>query len=77
MSATDLAPYGKIHLEKVDDPKKKKVLRNFGRIDEHFWGKNGERFLETPLKKMLRPILMSATDLGYGKNCVLKPGKGR
>src|SRR6218665_2471422 len=30
--------------------KKKKVVRNFGRINEHFGGKNAKRFSETPLK---------------------------
>ena len=29
---------------------KKKVVRNFGRINEHFLGENGNRFSETPLK---------------------------
>src|SRR6218665_1127845 len=44
-------------------------------------GSRGEKYrkiFRNAPKKMLRPILMSATDLGYGKNCVLKkPGKGQ
>src|SRR6218665_1679542 len=34
----------------VNKKKKKKVVRNFGRIDEHFLGENAKRFSETPVK---------------------------
>src|SRR6218665_4009568 len=43
-------PGGPIRPWKRSMTKKKKVVRNFGRIDEHFWGENGKRFSETPVK---------------------------
>src|SRR6218665_2141332 len=55
-------PYEKIHNKTWKrSMTKKKVVRNVGRINEHFFGKNAERFLETTLKNVAAHI-----DVGYG-----------
>ena len=56
---------------------KKKGRQKFWENKWTFFGEKCRKIFRNDPKKMLPPILMWATDLGYGKNCVLKPGKGR